>query len=85
MRAVSSLTHHWSHLIHHCSASTHHCMVCTERGILRLFLIAFGFALMVVGLALGVTVFMLPAGIVIGLAGVGLTTWGLVGDIPIDD
>ena len=36
-----------------------------------------GFALMVVGLALGVTMIMLPAGIVIGLLGVAIFVGGL--------
>lgn len=36
-----------------------------------------GFVLMVVGLALGVTMIMLPAGIVIGLLGVALFVGGL--------
>ena len=84
MRAVSSLRHHCFDVVHHCPEVMHHCMVSTERGLLRLFLIVSGFALMVVGLALGISIFMLPAGIVIGFAGVGLTTWGFVGDIPID-
>ena len=85
MRAVPSLTNHRSHRIHHYSVATHHCMVRTERGLLRLFLVAGGFALMVVGLALGISIFMLPAGLMIGLTGAGLATWGLTGDIPIDE
>jgi len=36
-----------------------------------------GFVLMVVGLALGVTMIMLPAGIVIGLIGVAMFVGGL--------
>jgi hypothetical protein len=43
-----------------------------------------GFALMVAGLGLGVTMIMLPAGLVIGFVGVGLFVWGLLGDLPID-
>ncbi len=85
MRAVSSLANHWSHRMHHYSVAAHHCVVRTERGLLRLFLVAGGFALMVVGLALGISIFMLPAGLMVGLTGVGLATWGLAGDIPIDE
>lgn len=55
-----------------------------ERGALRLLMGGLGFALMVVGLALGVSMIMLPAGVVIGLTGVGLLVWGVLGDLPID-
>jgi len=55
-----------------------------ERGTLRLAMAALGFVLMVLGLGLGVTMVMLPAGIVIGLAGVGLLVWGTLGDMPLD-
>lgn len=41
-----------------------------------------GFVLMVVGLALGVTMIMLPAGIVIGLIGVATSVGGLFARIP---
>jgi hypothetical protein len=54
-----------------------------ERSFLRAVFIVLGFALMVVGLALGVTMIMLPAGVVIGLIGVGLVVWGAFGDVPI--
>ena len=40
-----------------------------------------GIVLMVVGLAMGVTMVMLPLGIVVGLAGVLLFVWGLVGHL----
>ena len=40
-----------------------------------------GFVLMVVGLALGVTMIMLPVGIVVGLLGVALFVGGLFGRI----
>ena len=39
--------------------------------------IIIGFVLMVVGLALGVTMIMLPVGLVIGLAGVAMVIGGL--------
>lgn len=37
-----------------------------------------GFALMVIGLALGVTMVLLPIGLVVGLIGVLLFVWGLL-------
>ena len=40
-----------------------------------------GVALMVIGLAMGVTMVMLPFGIVVGLVGVLLFVWGLVGHL----
>lgn len=40
-----------------------------------------GFIMMVVGLGLGVTIIMLPVGLVVGLLGVGIFTWGLVGHL----
>ena len=40
-----------------------------------------GLALMVLGLGLGVTMIMLPVGIVVGLSGVLLFIWGLVGHL----
>jgi hypothetical protein len=55
-----------------------------ERGALRLLMAGIGFALIIVGLALGVSMIMLPAGVVIGLTGVGLLVWGALGDLPID-
>jgi hypothetical protein len=53
-----------------------------ERGLLRALMILIGLMLMIVGLGLGVTMIMLPAGVVIGLVGVGLLVWGAVGDVP---
>jgi len=46
--------------------------------------VAVGFVLMVVGLGLGVTMVMLPVGLVVGLVGVGLFVWGLVGHLGKD-
>ena len=61
-----------------------HWFAVAERGALRIAMLVLGFVMMVVGLGLGVTMIMLPAGLVIGLAGLGLTLWGAVGDMPID-
>ena len=43
--------------------------------------VAIGFVMMVVGLGLGVTMIMLPVGLVIGLVGVGIFVWGLLGHL----
>ena len=43
-----------------------------------------GFALMVIGLGLGVTMIMLPVGLVVGLVGALLFVWGLVGHLEND-
>ena len=44
-----------------------------------------GFALMVFGLGLGVTMVMLPVGLVVGLFGVGAFVWGLLGHLGKDE
>lgn len=43
-----------------------------------------GFVLMVVGLGLGVTMIMLPVGLVVGLLGAGVFVWGLLGHLGKD-
>ena len=43
--------------------------------------VAAGFVLMVFGLGLGVTMVMLPVGLVVGLLGVGVFVWGLLGHL----
>src|SRR6476646_1392725 len=43
--------------------------------------VVLGFVLMVVGLGLGVTMIMLPVGIVLGLAGMGLFIAGIFGHL----
>lgn len=40
-----------------------------------------GFALMVVGLGLGVTIIMLPVGLAVGVVGVLIFVWGLFGHL----
>jgi len=64
--------------------SAHEWFVMAERGALRFVLIVTGFTLMVVGLALGVTMVMLPPGLFLGLTGLGVLVWGAVGDLPVD-
>jgi hypothetical protein len=55
-----------------------HTVVKTTEGFLgHVAAVIVGFVLMVVGLALGVTMVLLPFGIVIGLAGVALFVGGL--------
>ena len=46
--------------------------------------VAVGFALMVVGLGLGVTMIMLPIGLLVGLLGVVTFVWGLFGHLGKD-
>ena len=46
--------------------------------------VAVGFVLMVVGLGLGVTMIMLPVGLVVGLIGVLTFVWGLLGHLGND-
>lgn len=43
-----------------------------------------GFVLMVIGLAMGVTMVLLPVGIVVGIAGVLIFIWGLFGHLERD-
>ncbi len=43
-----------------------------------------GFVLMVIGLGLGVTMIMLPVGLVVGLVGLLAFVWGLVGHLERD-
>jgi hypothetical protein len=64
--------------------TAHEWFMLAERGALRFVMIAIGLALMIVGLALGVTMIMLPPGLLLGFTGLGLFVWGTVGDLPID-
>ena len=43
--------------------------------------VVIGFFLMIIGLGLGVTMIMLPVGLVVGLLGAMLFVWGLVGHL----
>jgi hypothetical protein len=47
-------------------------------------MIALAVFLIIGGLAMGVTMVMLPLGVIVGLVGVGLLVWGLLGDLPVD-
>jgi len=64
--------------------SAHRWLVLVERSALRLVMVTTGLALMIIGLALGVSLVMLPPGVALGLTGVGVLVWGAVGDLPID-
>lgn len=64
--------------------SAHEWFVFAEHGALRLVMVATGFTLMVVGLALGVTMVMLPIGLFLGLTGFGVLVWGAVGELPVE-
>ena len=62
--------------------SAHEWFVLAEHGALRLVMVATGLTLMVVGLALGVTMVMLPVGLFLGFTGVGVLIWGALGELP---
>ncbi len=53
----------------------------SERFLSQLVAVFVGFALMVIGLGLGVTMIMLPVGLAVGLVGVLLFVWGLFGHL----
>ena len=63
---------------------THNMLVFAERGFVRVLMMAVGFVLVILGLGLGVSMVMLPAGLFLGLLGVGLVVWATVGDVPIN-
>lgn len=64
-------------------ALLHHPWIRTAESVLgHIGAVVLGFILMVVGLALGVTLIMLPAGIVIGLIGAAMFVGGLFARIP---
>ena len=56
-------------------------VLATESVLVHMAAIIVGFVMMVVGLGLGVTMIMLPAGIVVGLIGVAIFVAGLFGRI----
>ena len=65
--------------------SAHEWFVLAERSALRLVMVVTGFTLMIIGLGLGVSVVMLPAGLFLGLTGLGVLVWGALGELPIDN
>lgn len=64
--------------------TAHEWFLLAERGLLRFFMIGVGIALMVTGLGLGVTMIMLPMGLLLGFTGLGLLLWGVLGDLPLE-
>ena len=67
------------------NTSTHHpWLIVTESVFGHLAAIVVGVIMMIVGLALGVTIVMLPAGLVIGLIGAAVFVAGIFGHIHAD-
>jgi hypothetical protein len=66
----------------HISVWDRHWIVATEDVLGHLAAIAVGFAMMVLGLGLGVTMIMLPVGLVVGLLGAALFVGGIFARIP---
>jgi hypothetical protein len=48
-----------------------------ERLLVHSLAVVLGFALMIIGLGMGVTIVLAPVGIPVGLIGLGLWLWGL--------
>jgi hypothetical protein len=44
--------------------------------------LAIGFVLMIAGLGMGVSMVLLPVGLIVGLLGVVVVVWALFGDVP---
>lgn len=64
------------------SSAGHHVIETSERVVGHMLAIVVGFALMILGIAMGVTIVLLPAGILIGLSGLFLFLWGFVVAAP---
>lgn len=58
-------------------SATRHAIEVGESFIGHVAAVVVGFVLMVIGLGLGVTMIMLPLGLVIGISGLLLVVWGL--------
>jgi len=63
-------------------ASAHQLLTSTERYLGYATAVVVGFILMIAGLAMGVTLVLLPIGIPVGLAGIVLFMWGLFHAAP---
>ena len=63
-------------------AVAHRWLTLAEHGAFRVVVAALGLVMVVVGLALGVTMIMLPAGLVVGLIGLAILLWGVLGTLP---
>jgi hypothetical protein len=62
----------------------HHWCVMAERAAARIMLVLTGLVLMVVGLALGISMVLLPIGVSFAV-GAGMFVWGAVGEMPIEE
>jgi hypothetical protein len=60
---------------------THCWVIAAEHALLRAVALAAGAMLIIVSLLLDATILMLPAGLALGLAGMGVIVWGLTGDV----
>jgi hypothetical protein len=63
-------------------ASGRHLLVAGERILGHSLAVMFGFALMILGVGMGVTMVLLPVGIPVGLFGLLLFVWGLFARTP---
>jgi len=63
-------------------ASSHRLLTSAERFLGHATAVVVGFILMIAGLAMGVTLVLLPIGIPVGLAGIVLFMWGLFHAAP---
>ena len=62
--------------------SNRHLLEVGERFLGHTIAVMAGLVLMIVGLGMGVTMVLLPVGIPVGLAGLGLWLWGLYSRAP---
>jgi hypothetical protein len=68
----------------HMNVLTRHWFRVTEAVFVHVLAIVVGFIMMVLGLGLGVTMIMLPVGVVVGLAGAALFVAGLFAHVNRD-
>jgi len=59
-------------------------LVLIERGALRAVMTLIGLGLIAMGLGLGVSLVMLPPGLLLGVTGTGVMLWGVFGDLPLN-
>ena len=64
-------------------ADRHPWLHATENALGHVAAVIIGFVMMVIGLGLGVTMIMLPVGLVVGLAGVALFVSGIFGHFEV--
>jgi len=71
-------------MTHIAVGSHHHWLTAVESVLGHVLAVVIGFVMMIVGLALGVTMIMLPVGIVVSLTGAALFVGGLFAHIGRD-